>query len=94
MLLVISKYDATETASWLAENDWTMPMLVDGRELIETYGILNESALDNEDHAGIPHPTTVIIDKSRGHPVERNLGELQGTHVTQTMLALLADIND
>ncbi len=82
MLLVISKYDAEETASWLAENDWTMPFLVDGRELIETYGILNEGALDNEDHAGIPHPATVIIDKSGVIQWKETWVNYRGTHVT------------
>jgi peroxiredoxin len=62
-LLVISKYDAAETAHWLKEHDWSYPFLCDGRPVIERYGILNVSALDNPEHAGIPHPATFIIDK-------------------------------
>lgn len=63
VLWVISKYDANETARWLEENSWSYPFLCDGRPVIERYGILNESALDNPDHAGIPHPATFIIDR-------------------------------
>jgi peroxiredoxin len=58
----MSKYDAKETASWLKENPWTFPILCDGREVIERYGLLNEKALDRPERAGIPHPTTIIID--------------------------------
>ena len=63
MLLGISKYDAKETARWLSEEDWSFPLLCDGRAVIERYGILNEAALENPDHAGIPHPATFIIDR-------------------------------
>ena len=59
---MISKYDAEETASWLETNDWTFPILCDGRRVIEEYGILNEGALSKPMAAGIPHPATFVID--------------------------------
>jgi peroxiredoxin len=94
VVLVISKYDAEETASWLAENEWTMPFLVDGRPVIELYGILNEEALTNEDHAGIPHPTTVIIDKSGRIQWKQTWMNYRERTSPETMIAILADIND
>jgi peroxiredoxin len=62
VLLAISKYDAQETATWLEENDWTFPILCDGREVIEKYRLLNENQ-QRPGREGIPHPTTVIIDR-------------------------------
>ena len=58
----ISKYDAEETASWLQENDWTFPVLVDGQAVIEDYGLTNPDP-PRPAMAGIPHPATIIIDK-------------------------------
>ncbi len=94
MLLVISKYDAEETAAWVAEHGWTMPFLVDGRELIETYGILNPDGLENPDRAGIPHPTTVIIDPSGIIQWKETWVNFRDRTSPETMLAVLEDIND
>lgn len=63
MLLVISKYDAEETASWLETNDWSYPILTDGASTIAAYGIVNDEP-SREEHRGIPHPATVIVDKT------------------------------
>lgn len=62
-MLGISKYDAAETARWLEENDWSFPLLVEGGEAIEAYGLTNPQ-VRREEHRGIPHPATVIIDTS------------------------------
>lgn len=62
MLLAISKYDAAETASWLEEHDWTFPLLCDGEPVIDAYGLLNPD-VSRETMQGIPHPTTIIVDK-------------------------------
>ena len=94
MVLVISKYDAAETASWLEENHWTMPLLCDGREVIERYGILNEEALGNADHAGIPHPTTLIIDSAGVIRFKNIWVNYRERTPPSAMLALLEDIND
>lgn len=94
MLLVVSKYDAEETASWLEEHDWTMPFLVDGRPVIELYGILNPAYLDNPDRAGLPHPTTVIIDKSGIIQWKETWVNYKERTSPATMLSILADIND
>ncbi len=61
-ILGISKYDAEETRTWLAENDWTFPILVDGSTVIRDYGIPNPDH-DGTEREGIPHPATVIIDR-------------------------------
>ena len=92
--MVVSKYDAKETASWLEEHGWTMPLLVDGRPVIEAYGILNEEALGDEDHAGIPHPTTVIIDKAGVIQWKDTWVNYRERTTPESMLAVLADIND
>jgi peroxiredoxin len=91
---VIAKYDRAEVASWLQENDWTMPILCDGREVIERYGILNQQALSNEDHAGIPHPTTLIIDKTGVIRFKNVWIDYKKRTSPDTMLSVLADIND
>ena len=62
MVLGISKYDAEETASWLEENEWSFPILVDGQSVIEDYGLMNPDP-PRPAMAGIPHPATIIIDK-------------------------------
>jgi peroxiredoxin len=61
-LLSISQYDAAETASWLKEHSWTFPVLCDGGEVIQSYGILNDQ-LQQQGRGNIPHPTTIIIDR-------------------------------
>ena len=63
MLFGISKYDAEETKKWLAENDWSYPLLVDGGSAIEAYSLTNPD-VSRESMQGIPHPATIIIDKS------------------------------
>jgi peroxiredoxin len=62
VLLAVSKYDAAETTRWLETNDWSYPLLCDGAEVIEAYGLTNPSA-GRPEREGIPHPTTVIIDR-------------------------------
>ena len=62
-MLAISKYDAAETSKWLQENDWSFPILCDGAATIAAYGLTNE-APSREEHRGIPHPATIIIDKT------------------------------
>jgi peroxiredoxin len=62
VLLVISKYDAKETASWLEDNNWTFPILCDGSAVIEQYHLTNENQ-QTASRKGIPHPATVIIDR-------------------------------
>jgi peroxiredoxin len=62
-LLTISKYDAEETRSWLEEHDWSFPMLCDGASVIARYGLTNPD-VTREERKGLPHPTTMIIDKS------------------------------
>ena len=62
VLLGISKYDAAETASWLEKHDWSFPLLCDGGAVIESYGLTNPD-VTREAMKGIPHPTTVVIDK-------------------------------
>ncbi len=62
VLLGISKYDAEETSKWLEEHDWSFPLLCDGGPVIEAYGLTNPN-VTREAMKGIPHPTTVIIDK-------------------------------
>ena len=57
----MSKYDAEETASWLEENEWTFPILCNGRDVIEQYNLVNESQ-QRPGREGIPHPATIIID--------------------------------
>ena len=59
-MLGISKYDAEETASWLEENDWSFPLLVDGKAAIEAYGLTNPD-VSREAMKGIPHPATIVI---------------------------------
>ena len=94
MLLVVSKYDAEETASWVQSNDWTFPILVDGREVIEAYGILNESALSRPKAAGIPHPATFIID-TKGVVRFKNVWEDYKKRTSpETMLKELDKLND
>ncbi len=61
-MLGISKYDRAETARWLDKNDWTFPLLCDGRPAIEGYGLTNPD-VTREEHKGIPYPATIIIDK-------------------------------
>lgn len=63
MLLGISRYDTAETASWLRENAWTFPLLVDGAEVVRSYGIANAAMDYRPDRAGLPHPATILIDK-------------------------------
>lgn len=62
MILAISKYDAAETARWLESNDWSYPILSGGAEVIERYGLTNPNA-KREERRGIPHPTTIIVDR-------------------------------
>ena len=62
MVLGISKYDVEETASWLEEQNWTFPLLCNGADVIETYGLTNPS-VGRESMQGIPHPATIIVDK-------------------------------
>jgi len=62
VVLGVSKYDAEETASWLAENDWSFPLLCDAQPAIEAYGLTNPD-VSRESMQGIPHPATIIIDK-------------------------------
>lgn len=62
MLLGISKYDAAETARWLQQNEWTFPLLCDGAEVIERYGLTNPQ-VSRPEHQGIPHPATIIVDQ-------------------------------
>lgn len=59
-VLGISKYDAAETGRWLAENDWTFPLLVDGGPVIRDYGIPNPDH-DGTEREGIPHPATILV---------------------------------
>lgn len=63
MLLAISKYDATETARWLESSDWSYPLLTDGAEVIARYGLTNPDT-SREEHKGIPHPATIIVDRN------------------------------
>ncbi len=62
MLLGISKYDATETARWLQQHGWTFPILCDGADVIERYGLTNPQ-VSRPEHQGIPHPATIIVDR-------------------------------
>jgi peroxiredoxin len=62
VLLAISKYDAAETKRWIEESGWTFPVLCDGAEVIELYGLKNP-AVRRPEHEGIPHPATIVIDK-------------------------------
>lgn len=55
-------YNATETRSWLAENDWTFPLLVDGSAVIRAYGMQNPDH-DGTDREGLAHPATIIVDR-------------------------------
>ncbi len=61
-LLGISKYGAGETRAWIAENEWTFPILVEGGEVIRDYGVPNPDHAGTE-REGIPHPATVIVDR-------------------------------
>ena len=54
-------YPAGETNRWLRENEWTLPLLVDGAPVIEAYGIPNDEAVGSEIE-GVPHPATIIVD--------------------------------
>jgi len=94
VLLVISKYDAAETASWLAENKWTMPVLVDGRSVMERYGILNAQALDDPDRAGIPHPTTLILNPFGLIQWKQTSEDDRERTSREAIFALLAEIID
>ena len=62
VLLAISQYDAAETATWLKEHGWTFPVLCDGGEVIETYGLVNEE-LQQQGRGNIPHPATIIVNR-------------------------------
>ncbi|TDI42760.1 MAG: redoxin domain-containing protein [Acidobacteria bacterium] len=62
IILGVSKYDAAETASWLEEQDWSYPILCDGAEAIDAYGLVNPD-VTRESMQGIPHPATIIVDK-------------------------------
>lgn len=61
MLLGVSKYDQAETSSWVAEHDWSFPLLCNGEPVIEAYGLTNPD-VSRESMKGIPHPATIIID--------------------------------
>lgn len=54
-------YDAAETRTWLSENDWSFPILVDGANAITAYGIRNTDH-DGTDREGLAHPATIIVD--------------------------------
>ncbi len=60
--MAISKYDAAETGRWRQQNNWTFPLLCDGAEVIERYGLTNPQ-VSRPEHRGIPHPATIIVDK-------------------------------
>jgi peroxiredoxin len=62
ILLGISKYDVDETKRWVEENDWSFPLLANGEAVIERYGLSNPD-VTREEHKGIPHPATIIVDK-------------------------------
>ena len=51
-----------ETARWIEKNGWTFPVLSDGAEVIARYGLTNP-AVKRQEHRGIPHPATIILDK-------------------------------
>ncbi len=62
-MLTISKYDAGETQSWIDEHGWSFPVLCDGAAVIERYGLTNLDT-GREEMKGIPHPATIIVDKT------------------------------
>lgn len=62
-MLAISKYDAEETRSWREEHGWSFPILCDGAAVIERYGLTNPDT-SREDMKGIPHPATIIVDRT------------------------------
>ncbi len=55
-------YGADETASWLRENDWTFPLLVDGGTVIRAYGVRNPDH-DGTERQDLAHPATIIVDR-------------------------------
>ncbi len=61
-MLGISMYDAAETQTWLSENDWSFPILVDGADVISAYGIRNTDH-DGTEREGLAHPATIIVDR-------------------------------
>ena len=61
--VVAISYDSIETLEkFKAENNIGFPLLADPEStVIKAYGILNEEAAGR--FAGIPHPTTFIVDR-------------------------------
>jgi len=81
-------YDSLDVLEAFAKKQKiTYPLLSDkGSKTIDAYGIRNKDMDDRGDVAGVPHPGTYILDKTRTVRAKLFLERYQVRHSTEALL--------